>query len=129
MEINELVVSVNNALNSCAGSPTPTVPPGGQCPIDLSDDNTQPGTQDCYYIGRWNQSCGAADQEADGTRRVQQRDEDRGAEVMAEAAGERRDDQTDARRDGCADRVRDRDLRLADHPDPDRLFPVAHRPL
>jgi hypothetical protein len=64
VEINELVVSVNNALNSCAGSPTPTVPPGGQCPIDLSDDNTQPGTQDCYYIGRWNQSCGAADQEA-----------------------------------------------------------------
>src|SRR5262245_43327931 len=62
VEINELIVSVNNSLNGCAGSPTPT--PVGECPIDLSDDNTQTGTTDCFYIGRWNQSCGDADQEA-----------------------------------------------------------------
>ena len=64
VEINELVVSVNNALNNCAGSPTPTAPPGGQCPIDLSDDNTEDGTPDCYYAGRWNPSCGDDKQEA-----------------------------------------------------------------
>ena len=64
VEINELIVSVNNALNGCAVSPTPTAPPGGACPIDLSDDNTPEDTTTCFYIGRWNQSCGAADQEA-----------------------------------------------------------------
>jgi hypothetical protein len=64
VEISELIVSVNNALNNCGGSPTPTAPPGDQCPIDLSDDNTQSGTPDCYYAGGWNQSCGDDDQEA-----------------------------------------------------------------
>lgn len=64
VEINEVVVSVNNLLNNCAASPTPTAPPGGQCPIDLSDDNSQPGTPDCYYIGGWNQRCGDDAQEA-----------------------------------------------------------------
>jgi hypothetical protein len=64
VEINELIVSVNNALTDCAGSPTPTPPPGGVCPIDLSDDNSQEGTPDCYYIGPWNPSCGDDAQQA-----------------------------------------------------------------
>lgn len=63
--INELVVAVNNALNNCSGGgvPTPT-PPGEGCPIDFSDDNTVPGTPDCYYVGRWNETCGDDDLEA-----------------------------------------------------------------
>jgi hypothetical protein len=28
------------------------------CPIDFSDDNSQEGTVDCFYTGRWNQNCG-----------------------------------------------------------------------
>jgi hypothetical protein len=58
--INEIITSVNNALNGCQGTgatPTPT-PMGGSCPIDFSDDNTAAGTPDCFYTGRWNQSCG-----------------------------------------------------------------------
>jgi len=64
--INELITAVNNALGMCSDgpTPTPTVPPGDSCPIDFLDDNTQPGTPDCYYIGRWNGSCGADDLEA-----------------------------------------------------------------
>lgn len=34
------------------------------CPINFLDDNTQEGTPDCYYIGRWNVSCGEDDLEA-----------------------------------------------------------------
>jgi hypothetical protein len=41
---------------------TPT-PPGEGCPIDFADDNFDVGTTDCFYVGRWNQSCGAADLE------------------------------------------------------------------
>jgi hypothetical protein len=64
VSINELITAVNNALGQCAsGSPTPTALPTDQCPIDFRDDNTQPGTPDCYYIGRWNSACGAADLE------------------------------------------------------------------
>ncbi|HSP98015.1 MAG TPA: hypothetical protein VL049_12320 [Candidatus Dormibacteraeota bacterium] len=64
--INELITAVNNALGQCGGgpTPTPTVLSTDQCPITFRDDNTQPGTPDCYYIGRWNQSCGAADLES-----------------------------------------------------------------
>jgi hypothetical protein len=29
-----------------------------RCPINFSDDNSQEGTVDCFYTGRWNQSCG-----------------------------------------------------------------------
>jgi len=54
--INELITAVNNALNGCSA-----VMP---CPIDFADDNTIPGTPDCYYIGGWNQSCGGDDLEA-----------------------------------------------------------------
>jgi hypothetical protein len=61
--INELITAVNNALGVCAAGPTPTALPSDQCPIDFRDDNTKPGTADCYYIGRWNQQCGAADLE------------------------------------------------------------------
>lgn len=62
--INELITAVNNALGQCGPQPTPTVLPSDKCPIDFKDDNTQPGTVDCYYIGRWNAACGAADLEA-----------------------------------------------------------------
>lgn len=62
--INELVTAVNNALNGCGGGPTPTPLPTDRCPIDFGDDNTAAGTPDCYYIGRWNASCGAADLES-----------------------------------------------------------------
>jgi hypothetical protein len=63
VSINELIIAVNNALNGCQGSaPTPTPTPlTGSCPINFSDDNTGVGTPDCYYTGRWNQTCGAAD--------------------------------------------------------------------
>jgi hypothetical protein len=68
--INELITAVNNALNGCTGvtpspgaTPSPTVP-AGQCPIDFLDDNTQAGTADCFYRGRWNQNCGDAKLEA-----------------------------------------------------------------
>ena len=60
MEVNELVIAVGNLLDGCADSPTPTM----QCPINFSNDNTEEGTPDCFYIGRWNQSCGADDLEA-----------------------------------------------------------------
>jgi len=64
VEINEIIVSVNNLLNGCEGGGTPTpTPPDGECPIDFSDDNTSVGTPDCYYTGRWNQSCGMDDLE------------------------------------------------------------------
>jgi hypothetical protein len=67
VEVNEVIVSVNNLLNGCTGGlPTPTVTPtplAGSCPIDFSDDNTGAGTPDCYYTGRWNQTCGMADLE------------------------------------------------------------------
>ncbi len=53
--VNELIVAVNNALNGC---------PTAACPINFSDDNSGNGTTDCFYTGRWNQSCGAADLEA-----------------------------------------------------------------
>lgn len=63
--INELITAVNNALGVCSDGPTPTpTVPADACPIDFLDDNTQAGTPDCYYIGRWNPSCGAADLEA-----------------------------------------------------------------
>jgi len=63
VSISDLVTAVNNALGGCGGpTPTPTVALDA-CPIDFNDDNTQPGTPDCYYRGRWNQSCGAADLE------------------------------------------------------------------
>lgn len=62
--INELITAVNNALGMCGGGATPTPLPTDECPIDFSDDNTGQGTPDCYYIGRWNQSCGANDLEA-----------------------------------------------------------------
>jgi hypothetical protein len=66
VSINELITAVNNALGQCnAGpTPTPTVLATDHCPINFQDDNTQPGTADCYYIGRWNQACGAADLES-----------------------------------------------------------------
>lgn len=60
--INELITAVNNALGQCSAA-TPTPLPN-QCPIDFRDDNTGQGTPDCYYIGPWNQSCGANDLEA-----------------------------------------------------------------
>ena len=64
--INELITAVNNSLGTCSNgpTPTPTSQPGDQCPINFRDDNTMDGTPDCYYIGRWNESCGAADLEA-----------------------------------------------------------------
>jgi hypothetical protein len=55
VEINELVLGVSNSLNGCASA--------GSCPIDFADDNTQVGTPDCFYVGRWNQGCGANDLE------------------------------------------------------------------
>ena len=58
VEVNEIIVSVNNLLSDCNGTaPTPTVPPEG-CPIDFADDHTVAETPECYYIGRWNQTCG-----------------------------------------------------------------------
>lgn len=63
VSISDLVTAVNNALNGCGTGPTPT-PSLAECPIDFGDDNTQPGTPDCYYRGRWNNSCGADDLEA-----------------------------------------------------------------
>jgi hypothetical protein len=53
--INEIVLTVANGLNGCG--------PALTCPIDFSDNNTNEGTPDCFYIGRWNLSCGAADLE------------------------------------------------------------------
>jgi len=69
--IDDLIVAVNHALLGCAATtptpggatPTPTGSPAGACPINFQDDNTQPGTPDCYYRGAWNQTCGAADLE------------------------------------------------------------------
>jgi hypothetical protein len=46
-------------LTSVAGS-TQT----DSCPIDFSDDNSLEGTTDCFYTGRWNQSCGDANLES-----------------------------------------------------------------
>jgi len=54
--INELITAVNNALNGCTVTDA--------CPIDFSDDNTVPGTPDCFYRGRWNANCGDAALEA-----------------------------------------------------------------
>ncbi|MFN8641570.1 MAG: hypothetical protein U0802_07905 [Candidatus Binatia bacterium] len=63
--INELITAVNNALGQCgAATPTPTALPTDRCPIDFRDDNSGEGTPDCYYVGRWSQSCGAADLES-----------------------------------------------------------------
>ena len=65
VSVSDLVTAVNNALNGCGGGPTPTpTPPLASCPIDFGDDNTRPGTPDCYYRGHWNDSCGADDLEA-----------------------------------------------------------------
>ncbi|MDX2170895.1 MAG: hypothetical protein SF182_27755 [Deltaproteobacteria bacterium] len=62
--ISDLITAVNNALGMCpSATPSPTVP-AGQCPIDFQDDNTQNGTPDCYYRGRWNQNCGDANLES-----------------------------------------------------------------
>jgi len=55
VEINELIQGVGNSLNGCMNTLA--------CPIDFADDNTQVGTPDCIYVGRWNQTCGAADLE------------------------------------------------------------------
>lgn len=55
VQINELILAVNNALNGCGPPP---------CPIDFSDDNTPNGSQDCFYTGRWSATCGAADLDA-----------------------------------------------------------------
>jgi len=62
--INEIVTSVVNALNGCQNSgptPTPTPPSGMACPIDFSNDNTAASDPVCFYIGPWNQTCGADD--------------------------------------------------------------------
>jgi hypothetical protein len=61
--ISEIIQVVNNSLNGCS-APTPTVGPDA-CPIDFSSDNTAQGTPDCFYQGSWNQSCGAANLQAD----------------------------------------------------------------
>jgi hypothetical protein len=53
--INEIILTVNNSLNGCVT--------GLVCPIDFADDNTAAGTPDCYYVGRWNMTCGGADLE------------------------------------------------------------------
>jgi hypothetical protein len=59
VEINEIIVSINNALNGCSDTgPTPT--PNG-CPIDFSTDNTANTTPTCHYVGTWNPNCGAND--------------------------------------------------------------------
>ena len=65
VSISDLVTAVNNALNSCGGGPTPTpTVAAGACPIDFTDDNTEPGTPDCYYAGAWSVGCSPADLEA-----------------------------------------------------------------
>jgi len=56
VEVNEIIIAVNNLLEGC--------PMVDGCPIDFSDDNTQPGTPDCYYSGRWNPNCGSDDLES-----------------------------------------------------------------
>ena len=48
--VNEAVQVVNNLLNGCTAQPT-------ACPINFGDNNTMEGTPDCFYTGRWNQSC------------------------------------------------------------------------
>ena len=59
VSISNLITAVNNALNGCSGGqPTPTPPPVGSCPVDFSDDNTDPSTPACFYLGRWNATCG-----------------------------------------------------------------------
>ncbi|MGH7785450.1 MAG: hypothetical protein ACRERC_01210 [Candidatus Binatia bacterium] len=59
--INELIRAVNNSLNGCpAATPTPEPEP---CPVDFEDDNIDPSTPACFYIGRWNANCGADDLE------------------------------------------------------------------
>lgn len=59
--INELIRAVGNSLNGCpASTPTPMPEP---CPVDFEDDNIDPSTPACFYIGRWNASCGADDLE------------------------------------------------------------------
>lgn len=65
VEITELITSVNNALNNCQGPVGTPTPIGEACPIDFADDNIDVGSPeiDCFYVGRWNQSCGAADLE------------------------------------------------------------------
>src|SRR5262245_47934323 len=55
--VNEAVQVVNNLLNGCTAQPT-------ACPINFGDNNTMEGTPDCFYTGRWNQSCGGADLQA-----------------------------------------------------------------
>jgi hypothetical protein len=55
--VNEAVIVVNNLLNGCGGQQT-------ACPINFSDNNTMEGTPDCFYMGRWNQTCGGADLQA-----------------------------------------------------------------
>ena len=61
--INEIIIAVNNSLNGCQGvGPTPTpTPMAGACPIDFSNDNSQDGTPDCFYMGSWNMTCGTND--------------------------------------------------------------------
>ena len=58
VSIDELILAVGNSLNGCSGT-------GLTCPIDFSSDNTAQGTPDCFYEGRWSQTCGAADLQAD----------------------------------------------------------------
>ncbi len=64
--INDLIVSVNNALNGCAVTPTvgpsqtATKPPTPtrtpvRCPRDFTDTSNQ-----CVFNGRYNQGCGTA---------------------------------------------------------------------
>ncbi|MGE3500121.1 MAG: hypothetical protein AB7N53_19845 [Candidatus Binatia bacterium] len=63
--IADLLTAINLALNGGDAGPTPSpTVPSAQCPIDFGDDNTQPGTPDCYYRGRWSRTCGANDLEA-----------------------------------------------------------------
>jgi DNA-binding beta-propeller fold protein YncE len=42
-------------------TPTPTPPSGDGCPVDFSDDNTEPGSDACIYTGSWNPYCGGND--------------------------------------------------------------------
>lgn len=61
VSIGNLITAVNNALNGCSGTaltPTPTPPPAASCPVDFADDNTDPSTPACFYLGRWNETCG-----------------------------------------------------------------------
>lgn len=65
VEINELITAVNHALNGCPDVlPTPTVPPGGACPLTFTDDNSTSTGGECYFAGRWNAACGSDDLEA-----------------------------------------------------------------